>query len=376
MDIRELLLRHPGVTIADESENAEILDFFSSTQIQGQELQIKYDRSPDFFTFLRLHSNEYLVFLYRGIEGTIQGVGTLVIRSGYVNGVLEKVCYLGDLRMGFDRKGAVIWRKVYSDLLKYQGQIDQLKKVKKFYTCLIDDNRRSQLSLANNRKAGFKYHRVCPYSMITLIAKKPSLRFRNNSPQTVFPVADLEELLKFYRSNEAVLECGYAFSSEINRRLQRWDNFKTDNFIVIKDGERIIASCAMWSPQGSKKILLSKIPFFLKLVFAFFKLLSLGSFKFNGELKVLYVTHLMFDRNLSLKEKSAAFKLILDEAWVRRQELGCHFLSFCDFKKASLKESATGYFNNEVAMALYEVQEIEMPEPNQQEVYGFEMALV
>lgn len=376
LDIRELLLKYPEVTIAAENENSELLDFFNRTQIHGQGLQIKYDRSPDFFAFLRMHADEHLVFLFRGVQGEIQGVGTLIIRPGYVNGVQERVCYLGDLRMGFDRKGAIIWRKVYSDLLKFRGQIDQLKTIKKFYTCLIDDNRLSQLSLVNNKKAGFRYHRVCPYSMVTLMTKKPSLNRRDCSYQTMSSTLNLDELLSFYRSNETFPECGYIFSDEISQRLDRWDNFKADNFIVVKEGEKTVAACAVWSPQSSKKIILGKIPLILKVIFLLLKLFSMGRFKFKGELKVLYVTHLMFDRNLSVKEKSVAFKAIADEAWIRRGKLGFHFLSFCDFKNASVKDSVNGYFCNEVAMALYEVQEIDMPEPDQQDVYGFEMALV
>lgn len=375
MDISEFLKSHPGVSVATEKDNQDILNFFSQTQIQGRGLNIVYDRAPDFFAFLKIHSPDVLVLIYRGLTNEIQGVATMLFRQGYVDGHVERVCYLGDLRMGFDRKGAALWRKIYGEFFARKNEIDQLKDVKLFYTCLIDDNELSQRSLARNKKSGFTYHRVSPYAMVTLMMKKSSL----GSPSMSYEVSqdpNLDSLLDFYKKNENTTTAGYLYTQEIPARLSAWPDLNKKDFLVIRENGRIVASCALWSPRKCKRILLTRVPLHLRSVFALLRLLSFGKFRFEGELKVLYVTHLMFEQSLAQEKKAKIFKELLKEAWKVREKKGYHFLSFCDFKEASLKEAAAPFITNDVAMAIHEVMGSEGAVPSMKKDYGFEMALV
>nr|WP_295906206.1 hypothetical protein [uncultured Bdellovibrio sp.] len=375
MDISEFLKPHPGVTVATEKDNQEILNFFSQTQIQGRGLNIAYDRAPDFFAFLKIHSPRVLVLIYRGVAGDIQGVATMLFRKGYVDGKVSEVCYLGDLRMGFDRKGAVLWRKIYGEFFARKNEIDQLKNVELFYTCLIDDNELSQRSLARNKKSGFAYHRVCPYSMVTLMMKKPGLP----ASPTEYEVTEdpsLETLIDFYKKNEDSTTAGYLYSQEILERLKKWPQLSKKDFLIVRHEGRVVAACALWSPRECKRILLTRVPFHLRAVFSFLRVLSFGKFQFAGELKVLYVTHLLFDQKLSQDEKVKIFKEVLKEAWKVREKKGYHFLSFCDFKETSLKAAADSFITNDVAMAIHEVMGSEDETPASKKDYGFEMALV
>jgi hypothetical protein len=144
---------------------------------------------------------------------------------------------------------------------------------------------------------------------------------------------------------------------------------------VDKGGETL-AACGLWSPTTCKKILLSEIPLYLKVFFQAMRLFSRGKFNFEGELKVLYITHLIFKKELTASEKDAAFAAILKKAWEIRGKKGYHFLSFCDFHRASLKTAASAFFSNEVRMAIYEVSSSEDSAPPECDTYGFEMALV
>lgn len=375
MDISEFLKSHSGVSVATEKDNQDILNFFSQTQIQGRGLNIVYDRAPDFFAFLKIHSPDVLVLIYRGPTNEIQGVATMLFRQGYVDGKVERVCYLGDLRMGFDRKGAVLWRKIYGEFFARKNEIDQLKDVKLFYTCLIDDNELSQRSLARNKKSGFAYHRVSPYSMVSLMMKKPSMG-NSSSSYEVSDDPPLEALLDFYRKNESATTAGYLYSQEIPDRLKAWPDLHKKDFLAVRHNGRIVAACALWSPRQCKRILLTRVPFHLRSVFSFLRFASFGKFRFAGELKVLYVTHLMFEQSLDQTEKVKIFKELLKEAWQVREEKGYHFLSFCDFKEASLKEAAASFITNDVAMAIHEVMGGDDAAPAMKKDYGFEMALV
>lgn len=368
MDIREFLTSYPGVTVATEKDNQDILNFFTQTQIQGNKFDFSYDRSPDFFTFLKLHSRKPLVLIYRDPKDELQGVATMLFRQGYVDGMIAEVCYLGDLRMGFDRKGSATWRKIYGEFFLQQDNIDQFKNVKLFYTCLLDENKLSERSLARNKKSGFAYHPVCSYSMITLMMKKP-LATKSSFGVDIGTPTDSAMLIEFYKKSESQLTAGYVFSEEISERLKKWPDFKENNFLVARENGKIVAACALWSPRQCKRILLNRVPLQLQL-------LSLGKLRPKQELKVLYITNLLFDQTLAENKRSDVFEALLIEAWKILKKSGFHFLSFCDFKEMSVKTAAKNFVTHEVSMAIHEVRVNDGTVPNSKRVYGFEMALV
>lgn len=370
MDIAEFLLPYPEVQVAGPKDNADILAFFSEANLGVQGMQIVYDRSPNFFKFLELHSDDFFVLIYRS-NHQVQGVASYVFRDGIINGKAARMCYLADLRIGSDRKASKVWRKLYGEFLANRHKINQFKTVKCFYTCLMDDNALSEKNLVRNRKSGFAYHRVCPYSMVTLLSKKPwpvkptHLLKRKPSALKVQSPKNLSELLKFYETHEGVVPRGYLFSQMIPQRLADWPQLSNSDFLIVKKGSEILASCALWSPTNTKKILLKNPPWTLKPVL-----------RFQEELRVLYLTHVVFKKDLSLQEKQDVFRKLLKKAWELRSKKRAQFISFCDFHEYSLLKAASDFFTNSKSMAIYEVTAATDPAPATYSTYGFEMALV
>src|SRR4051794_29165243 len=109
-----LLAAYPSIRIAssDEEENQRILRFFDQSPMKGSSLSLRYERKPDFFALLRMQAPRSLVVV-ADKGGEIASVGTISVRAGYVDGRVVSVGYLGDLRIAFDRRLLVQWRKVY-----------------------------------------------------------------------------------------------------------------------------------------------------------------------------------------------------------------------------------------------------------------------
>jgi hypothetical protein len=362
LDLKDFLQAYPEVQIATRADNEALLDFFSRTALRGRGLGLNYDRSPDFFAFLELHSPESLVLIYRSPGKGIQGVATFVFRWGYVAGRPAKVCYLGDLRIGPDRGASRMWRGLYGRFFTHRREITEFKEVQKFYTVLMNDNPLSQRSLVRNKKSGYAYNPVCPYSMITLLAPKFPRR-KNSFPAK--PAGSLPELQAFYEAHEDATATGYLYGRELPQRLQHWPDLDLGRFWTVSQGGSVIASCAFWSPQACKKIRLERTPWYLKFFLGFEK-----------ELKVVYITHLLFAKGLSATAREEAFASLLRKAWELRGQTGSHFVSFCDFHRASLKKAAAGFFRQEVGMSVFEVSSSADPAPPGTDTYGFEMALV
>ncbi len=172
MKLNDLLGRHPLCHLGTPEDNEKILKFYQTVPMKGSKLAIRYDRSPDFFKFLECHSDTFFVFWF-GTSDVVEGIGTVVLRPGYVNGESTTVGYLGDLRFNNNRRMALAWRKFYSDLLKSAPFIEEFNGVRHFLTAIMDENKSASNALNNNAKNTFQYVPKSSYEMINIFKRKP-----------------------------------------------------------------------------------------------------------------------------------------------------------------------------------------------------------
>ena len=116
MDLANFLDKFEYVRLANQSDNQNILNFYSSLDMKNSSNEVCYDRSPDFFKYLKHSSLNYYVFLLLNKNEQICGVGTILLRSCYINGIEKTICYLGDLRVS-SLKMTVLWRRFYAELI-------------------------------------------------------------------------------------------------------------------------------------------------------------------------------------------------------------------------------------------------------------------
>jgi hypothetical protein len=357
LDLAEFVHRFPGVRVAQSSDNDALLEFFHRTQMRGKAFDLFYDRSPDFFAFLHLHSQDFRVLIYENEHRQIQAVATFLFRLGWIDGKLQRVCYLGDLRIGFDRRVLAFWRKAYSEIISSRLHIQELSKVQAFYTVLIMQNKQAQKSLLEAKRVQYRYDRVTDYHMVNvLFPKKIFLRTTAENLQS----SDLSELVRFYENNQGSCFADYLWPEEITQRLEKWPQFSIKNFLVVKKDQQILAATALWSPSTFKKIKLSRPPWW-------WRLLGRGE-----DLRIGYLSHLKFAKNLDPKERQDCFHQMLTKAWSQKQEF--QILSYCSFDQVPLE--ATGFFSQKIPMSIFEVTDIHSKLCLPRKDYGFEMALV
>lgn len=365
MKLFELLARHESVSLANPTDNEAILSFFDSFPMKGEGLILQYQRAPDFFKFLQFHSPEFFVFLLRD-KGAITGVGTLILRKGFIGGKETWVGYLGDLRVKSGMRNALMWRKFYEDLIHHAPAIEELRGCRHFITAVIDSNKEAQASLIRARKNSFAYHELSGYFMVNISLKKPlkkepQLTVRQATPE------DAKLVREYYLSKE--MRKPFGICDDPALCLSRWENFDWNNFYLAFDQDRLVGLAGAWSPSPAKRIILKSLPRHLKLLSTFLRLRK-NSFPREGEeLRPLYLTHLNFD---SVEALRALVFHIFSEEKMRSY----HLLSLAVFNPEELL--ALGDFViDKIPMALYQVYDNRTPEVLvKKEQPGFEMALV
>lgn len=387
MKLDEFLARHPDAILANNSHNEELLRFFSTSQMDGESIAIAYDRSPDFFRFLKFSSPEYYVFCTRDKKKQIAAVGTLIIRDGYINGGLCKVGYFGDLRIKFDRRVALRWRQFYSDLVVHAHMIDDFSHCKHFITAIMDSNKEALLSLVQSKKNQFFYQKLCPYKMINISLRKPFYpRQRTEFKLETGSDHNQAEVFSFFKKIHKSRPFGFNFQpddpSENQYRLAKWNNFRMNDFLLLRDKNNLIISCcALWGPSPYKKIILKKIPWSLKQLLKLQQIFK-ASPEVGKELKVLYLTHLNFSDELDENQRNEALEHILEYIDALKIFKNYHFVSLCTFGPWKIEKALKAYLSFSTNLSLYQVVPQDRLEDllpcaeNTAQIPGFEMALV
>ena len=299
--LNDILLKYPNIKIANEGNDQNILNFFKNIKMETRDLNLRYERGPSFFSFCKRQSSEFFVFILLNDDQSIQGVGSIIILNHLINGERQKCAYLGDLRISPILKLSIRiqWKKFYTEIIQNKSHIQELHQVHSFYTAVLAENLKALNALTKNNDQ-LIYHHLTNYETVSILFHKrwKTIFQKNDFPQK----AALSDILEFITTRQDKLLS--SDRSEINFRLNHWENLQADSFDVYKNSSgEIIFSCA---PQiiNEKKMVISSLKFKHHLLSLILKIMGLPLIKNNSEIKILYLTHLHFSPKLNQIERT------------------------------------------------------------------------
>ena len=124
--------------LAGDDDNAAILELMADVPMEGN-LALATQRGPDFFALYRLQRGQHFLFVDEAKDnsGRLAGMGGILVRSGWLDGVTMPVGYLGDLRTrGFVRE-RVAFPQVYAHFFH---QTAQQTGCDHYLTAILADN--------------------------------------------------------------------------------------------------------------------------------------------------------------------------------------------------------------------------------------------
>lgn len=366
----------------DESHDSEILQFFNRVGTAKGRFRLLMKRAPRYFDLLRHRGGQFVAFALRDRLGHLAGTGTASSTPAYINSQIGHCVYMCDLRIDCrDREVAQEWKQTFGLFLRDARRLPEMGERAKFITAVIEGNERARRVVEDQSYAGQRLVTLAPYSMVTLLFKKPWAR-KKTIAFRVEKVSDFQELEIFLHSvhcEQALGNCFAAPQYELRRRLQEWKNFSLEDFLVVRDEHgKIIAATALWNPNHCKQTIVEG-PGWTKAFNFFARLLSLP--QFGLPLEIVYFTHLSFSWDLSLEQKQIILGQLVDAAWPEKRKRKAHALAFADFKEFSLLPGVKNYLKAEVPVKMYISVPDEERESFQRESLGrfppaFEIALV
>lgn len=366
----------------DESHDSEILQFFNRVGMAKGRFRLLMKRAPHYFDLLRHRGGRYVAFALRDRAGHLAGTGTASSTAAYVGSQIGHCVYMCDLRIDCrDREVAQEWKQTFGLFLRDARRLPEIGERAKFITAVIEGNERARRVVEDQSYAGQRLVTLTPYSMVTLLFKKPWARTKT-TPFRVERGAHLQELEIFLHSvhrEQAFGNCFAAPHYELQRRLRDWKNFSLQDFLVVRNNRgQIVAATALWNPNHCKQTIVEG-PGWTKAFNFFSRWLSLP--QFGLPLEIVYFTHLSFSWDLSLEQKQIILGQLVDVAWSEKRKRKAHALAFADFKEFSLLPGVKNYLKAEVPVKMYISVPEEERESFQRESLGrfppaFEIALV
>jgi hypothetical protein len=371
ISLEDYLKEAPNIEVATTSDNLEINTFLESIPMEADSVALKYDRTPDFFQFLKEQANFSYVIKMLNKDMSIGGIGVITVRYAWVDGIKACVAYTSDLRVSTTLWGRtrVQWRKYYEGIVKDAYKIKEFSQVKFFYTAIFDDNERARSALVNTKSA-FSYQAICPYRSINIYARRLCLK---NIKKSILPNHyslhhqdnDQKELRRFLHVTNKEKQGGQYYDSpdkseqdEYYRRKKVVHDYDYQKYLVVKDEDgNIISCCYPWSNNQSRKIVIEKMNTRYKIFTQVLPFIGGKKLKQGQGLKILYLIDLSFKEGISAHDKNLIICSYLQYLYKNGANKDYHIINMIDYYCPELtkKLKQHGYFFEPKEATLYQV---------------------
>jgi hypothetical protein len=347
-------------------------------------LDVTQERDPDFFALLELHQGVHDVWVGEDpADGRLGGVGTVVVRPGWVDGIETRVGYLADLRALPGFRGVRELPRAYERALEVARQRHGAEL---FHTVIFDENRVARRALVERRGQGRRagqptYRVMTPFDMtsVQLTLERPGPARRGRAVTRACD-ADLEPLVAFLAARARRRPMGDLLTPERFRaRLALWPGLSLESFLIARDAAgRIVGAAAPWDSGALKRTRVlgyhgnmrwTKTGFDLAArALGFTRLPDPGEcFRFE------FLSHLEVE-----DDDPGVLADLLRVACGEARPRGLHFVSAMIPRGSSLARAFRGHVVNRTAMTVYSVTPADGPFAERDFATlhpGFEMAL-
>jgi hypothetical protein len=346
------------------------------------DLVLSVRRDPEFDALYRIQNAEWESVVVE-IDGAIEGMGTVLVRDGYIGGERRRVGYLGDLRLSSRAEGRSLLDRFYAPLL---AAARERWGCELFLTAVIASNERALRALTretgrSRRARRPQYMPVGDFDIRSIHLLLPKRRERSAYRVRRARLDDLAAIAGLLDRDARARPFGYPMDErELSRRLREWPGLGIDSFLLAEDARGTLVGCiALWDASPVKRTLVMEYRGAMRRVRLGYDLAAvlLGMAKLpapGDALRYLYVTHQAVPSG-----DPGVLRALLCEAYRMVRGSGHQVLSACAPLGSSLAPAFRGFQATDLRARLFVVSlpDVEVPSELLNGAWpGFEMALV
>jgi hypothetical protein len=342
-------------------------------------------REPDFDALYRLQSTSWQSLVVE-VDGEVEGVATLLVRDGWVDGRVRRVGYLGDLRLSPRAEGRHLLDRHFAPVL---ADASRRFGCEHWLTSVIASNARALRALTVRTERAARagrpsYVPLHDFAIRSVHLLPPRLRRPSRYRVRRATEADVPALARLLDDDARRRPYGYVFTErELRRRLTEWPGLHIGSFYLAEDAAGAPAGCvAPWDATPVKRTIVTdyrgamlRVRLGYDLAALLFRMPRLPP---RGHaLRYLYLTHQAVP-----SDDAEVLRALLEAVYADARGRGWHFLSACAPAGDPLEPAYRGFFFTDLPARLYRVvaagcADAPRESPGGRHAFpGFEMALV
>ena len=239
--------------LAQPTDNAALLELFAHVPMAGS-LALVTRRDPDVFALYDIQRGLRECWVYAD-DDRLSGMGTVLVREGWLDGHACRVGYLGDLRGRFAVRRQRGLARLYGEI--FEG-VRQRYGCNVFLTAVLASNAVAIHSLARRRPERLSqpyYHLLRRFAAVSvhftrrrLASTRPGVWVRHATE------TDIPALSALLDTDHRGRPFGYRFDTgELAHRLAHWPGLTLEHTYLAHDRHGQLLGCASaWDPSSLK----------------------------------------------------------------------------------------------------------------------------
>ncbi len=322
-NLDKILEEFSHITMASESDNEAILNFYKNESMQTKEESISFARDPNFFDLYRITTDTYWTFLFLNDDMTIGGMGSVLRHIRQFNGEPTPLAYFCDLRISQSagRKARVQWRQFFPRLISALPKLEPKLACKSAYTAILANNDAAINSLTKSGR-GITYRHLGSYFV----------RSHLNTglfPQKKFYTQEISnnEFSSFYQEHNEKIFLSEDPKYTFDRLKEKDASFI--NLGIFSQG-KLVAIARPLAKNKTRRLKVQNLSGAKLHATKLLRLLGRPSPGKDGELATLELTYLTLRPDLEGEDKDRAIESIWN--WIRKSRLlkEIHVINYID----------------------------------------------
>ncbi|NUQ19963.1 MAG: hypothetical protein HOQ09_03285 [Gemmatimonadaceae bacterium] len=363
----------------DDAARRELL----ASVAMDADLSLSIRRRPTVDAMYALHAAAWDSWVVADDAGRIEGMGSVLVREGWLDGRIVKVGYLGDLRLSGRAEGRQLLDRAYGPILEAARARYGCEY---WLTAIIASNARARRALTvqterSARRGRPRYTLLREFDIRLLHLVLPRRRERSLVHVRRATEADIGAIAALLDADARARPFGYPMPErELRRRLGTWPGLGIESFHVAENRAGVLVGVvAPWDAAPVKETVVAEYSGAMKRVRLLHDAaaLALGRPRLPapGEaFRYQYLTHLAVPSG-----DPVVLRALLASAYEGARRERFHFLSACAPVGDPLDEAYKGYLatNLRAQLHLVTLPDTRIPESLRfGKMPGFEMALV
>jgi len=239
-----------ALELAEPTDDPAIRQLLRENPIPGSVI-LTYEREPNYFLGCATigHFQQVVVARHR-TGGELAGVVSRATRPLFVNGQVEEVGYLSQLRI--DQKFQGHW--LIPQGFRYLHQLHADGRVKGYLASIIEGNEQATGLLVNRPRKGYPiFQEVCRLWTLAIIVRRPQRI--SASPYNISrgSTTDLSEIISFFQQHGAAKQFfpAYTEANFSDNPLTR--DFDIEDFFLVRYQGQLVGVMGLWNQSAYKQ---------------------------------------------------------------------------------------------------------------------------